>query len=91
MLVTVLIIIAVLVAGVLVATKFGLLKDEDKNGIPDAVDAKVDQVKVKVEEVKAKVEDVKEDVAEVVKVVKKATKKPAAKKPATKKAKKTKD
>jgi len=86
MLVTVLIIIAVLVAGVLVATKFGLLKDEDKNGVPDAVDAKVNQVKVKVEEVKAKVEDVKEDVEKVVKVVKKATKKPAAKK-----AKKTKE
>lgn len=87
MLVTVLIIIAVVVAGVLVATKFGLFKDEDKNGIPDAVDAKVDQVKMKVEEVKAKVEDV----AEVVNVVKKAVKKPAAKKPAAKKPKKTKE
>ena len=40
MLITVLIILAVVVAGVAVATKFGFVKDEDKNGVPDAVEEK---------------------------------------------------
>jgi len=61
MLITVLIILAVVVAGVLVATKFGFLKDEDKNGIPDNVDVKIAEVKAKVDEVKT---DVKEVVVE---------------------------
>ena len=77
MLVTVLIIIAVVVAGVLVATKFGLFKDADKNGIPDAVEEKVAEVKEKVEEVKVEVakraKRVKEEAKDVAKAAKKVS------------------
>jgi outer membrane murein-binding lipoprotein Lpp len=77
MLITVLIILAVVVAGVLVATKFGFVKDEDKNGVPDAVEEKVAEVKVKVEEVKVEVakraKRVKEEAKDVVKAAKKVT------------------
>jgi outer membrane murein-binding lipoprotein Lpp len=77
MLITVLIILAVVVAGVLVATKFGFVKDEDKNGIPDAVEEKVAEVKEKVEEVKVEVakraKRVKEEAKDVVKAAKKVT------------------
>jgi hypothetical protein len=77
MLITVLIILAVVVAGVAVATKFGFVKDEDKNGIPDTVEEKVAEVKVKVEEVKVEVakraKRVKEEAKDVVKAAKKVT------------------
>ena len=77
MLITVLIILAVVVAGVLVATKFGFVKDEDKNGVPDAVEQKVAEVKAEVEEVKAevtkRVKRVKEEAKDVVKAAKKVT------------------
>jgi hypothetical protein len=77
MLITVLIILAVVVAGVAVATKFGFVKDEDKNGVPDAVEEKVAEVKVKVEEVKVEVakraKRVKEEAKDVVKAAKKVT------------------
>jgi gas vesicle protein len=77
MLITVLIILAVVVAGVLVATKFGFVKDEDKNGVPDAVEEKVAEVKEKVEEVKVEVakraKRVKEEAKDVVKAAKKVT------------------
>lgn len=77
MLITVLIILAVVVAGVLVATKFGFVKDEDKNGIPDAVEEKVAEVKEKVEEVKVEVakraKRVKEEAKDVVKAAKKVS------------------
>lgn len=73
MLATVLIILTVVVAGVLVATKFGFVKDDDKNGIPDAVDAKVEEVKEKIAEVKS---EAKEKVEKVKKAVKSAPKKP---------------
>lgn len=68
MLITILIILAVAVAGVLVATKFGFFTDADNNGIPDKVDEKIADVKVKVEDIK---EDVKEVVVETKKRVKK--------------------
>lgn len=75
MVLTVLIIIAVVVAGVFVATKFGFVKDEDKNGVPDAVEEKVAEVKVKVEEAKEEVvkraKRVKEEVKDVAKAAKK--------------------
>lgn len=78
MLITVLIILAVVVAGVLVATKFGFVKDEDKNGVPDAVEEKVAEVKVKVEEVKQEVvkraKRVKEEAKDVAKAAKEVTK-----------------
>jgi len=70
MLITVLIIIAVVVAGVLVATKFGFVKDEDKNGIPDAVEAKVEEVTV---EVKKRAKRIKEEAADVAKAAKKVS------------------
>ena len=77
MLITVLIILAVVVAGVLVATKFGFVKDEDKNGVPDAVEEKVAEVKEKVEEVKVEVakraKRVKEEAKDVVKAAKKVS------------------
>jgi gas vesicle protein len=77
MLITVLIILAVVVAGVLVATKFGFVKDEDKNGVPDAVEEKVAEVKEKVEEVKVEVakraKRVQEEAKDVVKAAKKVT------------------
>jgi|LauGreDrversion4_2_1035121.scaffolds.fasta_scaffold233677_4 hypothetical protein len=77
MLITVLIILAVVVAGVLVATKFGFVKDEDKNGVPDAVEEKVAEVKEKVEEVKVAVakraKRVQEEAKDVVKAAKKVT------------------
>ena len=70
MLITVLIIIAVVVAGVLVATKFGFVKDEDKNGIPDSVEAKVEEVTV---EVKKRAKRIKEEAADVAKAAKKVS------------------
>lgn len=75
MFITGLIILTVVAAGVLLATKFGFVKDDDKNGIPDVVDKKVADVKEKVEEVKAevakRVEVVKEEVKDVTKAAKK--------------------
>lgn len=77
MFITVLVILAVVVAGVLVATKIGFVKDEDKNGIPDAVEEKVAEVKVKVEEVKKEVvkraKRVKEEAEDVAKAAKKVS------------------
>ena len=79
--------LVVVVIGVFVATKFfGAFKDNDKNGVPDVVEDKIEEVKVKAEEVKAKVKKVKKTAEKVVKAVKKATK---DEKPATKKAKTT--
>lgn len=75
MLVTVLIILAVVVAGVFIATKFGFVKDDDKDGIPDTVEEKVAEVKEKVEEVKEEVKKrakrVKQEADDVVKAAKK--------------------
>ena len=78
MVLTILIILAVVVAGVLVATKFGFVKDDDKNGVPDAVEIKVQEVKQEVAEaaveVKKRVKRVKEEAADVVKAAKQVTK-----------------
>lgn len=75
MFVTILIILAVVIAGVLIATKVGFVKDDDKNGIPDAVEEKVTEVKEKVEEVKQEVKKrakrIKEEADDVVKAAKK--------------------
>lgn len=75
MIITVLIILAVVVTGVVVATKFGFVKDEDKNGVPDVVEEKVAEAKAKVEETKQEVvkraKRVKEEVKDVAKAAKK--------------------
>ena len=67
---TILIIIAVvvLIAGaVWVGTKFfGLTKDQDKDGIPDAVEDAVDDVKEAAAEVKRRAQHVKKDLKDVV-------------------------
>jgi len=75
----VLIILAVVVAGVVIATKFGFVKDEDKNGVPDAVEEKVAEVKAKVEDVKKEVVKranmVKEEAKQAVKAAGRAPRK----------------
>lgn len=67
---TILIIIAVvvLIAGaVWVGTKFfGLTKDQDKDGIPDAVEDAVDDVKEVAAEVKRRAQNVKKELKDVV-------------------------
>ena len=67
---TILIIIAVvvLIAGaVWVGTKFfGLTKDQDKDGIPDAVEDAVDDVKEAAAEVKRRAQNVKKELKDVV-------------------------
>ena len=67
---TILIIIAVLAAvagAVWVGTKFfGLTKDQDKDGIPDAVEDAVDDVKEVAAEVKRRAQNVKKELKDVV-------------------------
>lgn len=83
---TIIIIIALVAAGVFVATKyFGLFTDKDNNGIPDKLEEKVEEVKVKATQIKADVEEtvvevkqrvkkVKEEAADVVKAAKEVAK-----------------
>jgi predicted transcriptional regulator len=70
----ILIILALGVVGIIAATKFGFVKDDDKNGIPDVVDAKVEEVKEKVEEVttevKKRAKRVKQEIEDVSKAAK---------------------
>ncbi len=47
-------------------TKNGTIEDKDGNGIPDVIDAKVEQVQEAAEVVKTKVKKVKEEVSEVI-------------------------
>jgi hypothetical protein len=59
---------------VFVMTKyFGLFKDEDKNGVPDKIEEKIDAVKDTIAEVKVKAKKVK-DVAKATKKVIKQSK-----------------
>jgi F0F1-type ATP synthase membrane subunit b/b' len=63
--------LAVVAAGVYVATKFfGKFKDEDKNGIPDVIEDKVEDIKEFVEDAKEEVEEVIEKGKAVAKEVK---------------------
>lgn len=71
----VLLVFAVAVVGVFIATKFfGIFKDEDKNGIPDKVEEKVEDVKEVVAEVKKRAKKVTEEAKDVAKAAKKVVK-----------------
>jgi len=68
-------ILAVASIGVFVATKFfGAFKDEDKNGIPDKLEEKVEDVKEVVVEVKKRAKKVAEEVKDVAKAAKEVVK-----------------
>lgn len=71
----VLLILGVAVIGVFVATKFfGAFKDEDKNGIPDKVEEKVEEVKEAVVEVKKRAKKVAKEAGDVAKAAKEVVK-----------------
>ena len=71
----VLLILGVAVIGVFVATKFfGAFKDEDKNGIPDKVEEKVEEVKEVVVEVKKRAKKVAKEAGDVAKAAKEVVK-----------------
>ncbi len=71
----VLLILGVAVIGVFVATKFfGAFKDEDKNGIPDKIEEKVEDVKEVVVEVKARAKKVVTEAKDVAKAAKEVVK-----------------
>lgn len=68
----ILLVLAIAAIGVFVATKFfGAFKDEDKNGIPDQVEEKVEVV---VSEVKKRAKKVAEETKDVTNAVKKVAK-----------------
>ena len=63
----ILLIAAVVAAGIYVATKyFGLFSDKDKDGIPDKVEDTVDEVKKRAQRVKEELKDVKDAAKNVV-------------------------
>jgi hypothetical protein len=71
----ILIVIAVGAIGVFVATKYlNLFKDEDKNGIPDKVEEKIEEAKEVIVEVKKRAKNVAKEVKDVAKVAKKVVK-----------------
>lgn len=71
----VLLILGVATVGVFVATKFfGAFKDEDKNGIPDKVEEKVEEVKEVVVEVKKRAKKVVKEAGDVAKAAKEVVK-----------------
>lgn len=71
----VLLILGVAGIGVFVATKFfGAFKDDDKNGIPDKVEEKVEEVKEAVLEVKVRAKKVAKEVGDVAKAAKEVVK-----------------
>ncbi len=97
--VTILIILVLALVGVFIATKFfGVFKDEDKNGIPDKMEEKIEEkvaeVKEVVIEVKKRAKRVKEEFQDVKKAAKKVVKqskdvvKAAAGKPTNRRGKK---
>jgi F0F1-type ATP synthase membrane subunit b/b' len=72
---TVLLILGVAIIGVFVATKFfGVFKDEDKNGVPDKIEEKIEVAKEVVVEVKQRAKKVKEEVKDVAKAAKEVVK-----------------
>jgi hypothetical protein len=74
---TIIIIVAIVAAGLFIAMKTGKVADTNNNNIPDAIETKV-------EEVKEVVADVKAAVAKVTEAPKAPKAKPAAKKPVAK-------
>ncbi len=55
-------------------TKNGTIEDKDGNGIPDVIDAKVEQVQETAKVVKARAKRVKEEVSDVVEAAKEVVK-----------------
>lgn len=71
----VLLVLGVVSIGIFVATKFfGAFKDEDKNGIPDKVEEKVESVKEAVVEVKERAKKVSKEVKDVANAAKEVVK-----------------
>lgn len=68
----VLILLALVAAGVItfILMKKGKIEDKDGNNIPDVIDNKIEDVKEVVEDVKVKAKRVKEEAKDVVKAVK---------------------
>ena len=67
----ILLVLAIVAACIFVATKyFKKFKDLDNDGIPDAIEDKVEEVKVIVEEVKKRAKRVVEETKDVVEAVK---------------------
>lgn len=72
---TVLLVLLFAGVGVFVATKFfGVFKDEDKNGIPDKVEEKVEMVKETVVEVKERAKKVAKEAKDVAQAAKEVVK-----------------
>ncbi len=62
----ILLVLAIVAAGIYVATKyFKKFKDLDNDGIPDAIEDKIEQGKAIVKEVKERVERVQEELGDV--------------------------
>lgn len=71
----ILLVLAIGAVGVFIATKFfGVFKDEDKNGIPDKVEEKVEQVKEVAIEVKERAKKVATEAKDVAKAAKEVVK-----------------
>lgn len=62
-------VVLILVVAYMVFVHTGLIKDEDKNFIPDSIESKVKKMKADLAEMKARLGEELEDVAEAVKEV----------------------